>query len=458
MNRSNSFAHSGLTVFVRLGVLLVLIVAMLGIVPPPPTRAATEPLNAPGASNPARPLAGYIDPATARRIAGLATTVSQVVGLSNQRIAMLHFSTNQVRVLNADGSQVYLTDLASALGTRATNRMTLKMYPIVNGELIVTVEGSSSGCDNNTNNLFAFLRLNASGAVATALTNISAATRAYNCYTDMAELSNGNLAFTYQINGDEYALRIFNPNGTAVTSEASIQKTGTGNGTCASQSAYSGVIDANDTGTFLITHHCYNNTNLYGTLYNNNGTQITVGAVQHFSIGTHTGSPNQAVMGLTDNNFMVPFNDGTNYKFKLVQPNGTISNAGSYTSSNYPSFQRLGDGGFIAIDSRTTNDGTYDYFYDFGTRYSNAGALINPATDFDTTYSDRCDIDWNCQSVMYVSTSTGYPRGILYVNGRTRELLLHNFGLPTAVQLSSFNARAPSFDLVAWFKQILGVR
>jgi hypothetical protein len=238
------FLFSGKLILGQSALAVVLIIEMLGSMPTAYAQATPGPTNSTtitrsmqsNEAGPIRPRYAYIDVAAATRIAGLPSNLTQVAGLSNSRIAYLMLSTNQVKVISTSGAQVYLTDLTSALGTRATNRQTLKIYPIANGELIVTVEGSNIGCDNNTGNLFAFLRLSATGTVTTALTNISAATRAYNCYTSMAELSNGNLAFTYQITGDSYALRIFQPNGTAVTSETSIQKTGTGQGTCSSQS------------------------------------------------------------------------------------------------------------------------------------------------------------------------------------------------------------------------------
>ncbi|MBI5029574.1 MAG: hypothetical protein HZB51_03545 [Chloroflexi bacterium] len=473
---------------VLLGLTIGLIIGILGMIPTVATLAATQsPHNMIGSENqhyvitpgtarldsinPAKPLAGYIDLTTAITLTGLSSSVSQVVSMSNNKVAYLMMSTNQVRVMNTDGTQLYLTDLTAALGSRATNRSSLYLYPIANGELIITVEGSSSGCDNNTNNLFAFLRLNAIGSVVTSLTNISGATHPYNCYTRMVELSNGNLAFEYQINGDEYALRIFQPNGTAVTSETSVQKTGTGNGDCGtpSGSTYTNAIAANHNGVFLIAYYCYETTypngTLWGVLYNNNGTQITVGSVQHFAIGTYTYSPNQSVMGLTDNNFMVAYtsNNGTNYNFKLVQPNGTMSNAGTYTPvpGNYPSFLVLGDGGFVALDSRKVTNTGYDYFYATGTVYSNSGSVAQSSTDLDSTYFDRClsdgsDCDsWNDVGYVWAGTATGYAKGISYPNGRTRNLILHSFGSPTAVTLSSFKANAP-FDLGEWLRRILG--
>jgi hypothetical protein len=467
------FLFSGKLILGQSALAVVLIIEMLGSMPTAYAQATPGPTNSTtitrsmqsNEAGPIRPRYAYIDVAAATRIAGLPSNLTQVAGLSNSRIAYLMFSTNQVKVISTSGAQVYLTDLTSALGTRATNRQTLKIYPIANGELIVTVEGSNIGCDNNTGNLFAFLRLSATGTVTTALTNISAATRAYNCYTSMAELSNGNLAFTYQITGDSYALRIFQPNGTAVTSETSIQKTGTGQGTCSSQSVYSAVIGANKNGTFLISHHCNGNTNLYGVLYNNNGTQITVGSNQHFVIGTYVNSPNQAVMAMTDNNYMVAYtsNNGTSYPFKQVQPNGTVSSAGTYSNPD-PSFSvpffALGDGGFVALNYRMVTSSGKDYYYTTGATYSNSGSAVQAATDLDNTYDDKCDAGTynNCDSsisgYLWNKSTTGYVKGIMYVNGRTKDLVLHSFGTSTHVSLSSFSARPGRFDLGAWLKSI----
>ena len=390
--------------------------------------------------------AGYIDPTGSPRIAGMTLDLKQVAGLSNGKVALLfdNHSTPYVQVLNVDGSQVYSKDLTAALGARAVQHQYMYMYPIANGELIVTIEGYSGGCDNNTDRLFMFLRLDASGAVSTALTAVSAATRPYNCYTNMAELSNGNLAFTYQINGDEYALRIFQPNGTAVTSEASIQKTGAySSGTCGTgQSTYTTDIAANDAGTFLITHYCNSNANFYGVLYNNNGTQVTVGSAQHFVIGTWNNSPYQSTMALTDNNYMVAYtsNNKVNFQFAKVQPNGTVTNVGLYTPTDaysYGDFRSLGDGGFVAIDYRISTVGAYDYYYDNAVVYSNSGSITQAATDLDTNYIDRCDAGTynNCLSSagflwLYPPAFAGYSKGVLYVNGLTLDLVLHSFSTP----------------------------
>lgn len=62
-----------------------------------------------------------------------------------------------------------------------------------------------------------FAILNSNGAIITSATDISQDTAAYNCYSETAELSNGNIAFLYQRAGDHYQLRIFNPYGTAMT-------------------------------------------------------------------------------------------------------------------------------------------------------------------------------------------------------------------------------------------------
>ncbi|MBI5954480.1 MAG: Ig-like domain repeat protein [Chloroflexi bacterium] len=403
--------------------------------------------------------AGYIDPAGSPRITGLSWVISQIAGTSDGKVALLYDSwsgsgpdgTAHVQVLNPDGTQVYDTNIAASLGARATNYSLLNLYPIANGEVIVTVEGTVSGCDLNTNNLFRFLRLDASGAIVTPWTNVSAATYSYNCYTHMAELSNGNLAFAYQTQGDTYALRIFQPNGTAVTAETSIQKTGTypSGATCSGQSVYSGDIAANDNGTFLITHHCNGTANFYGVLYNNDGSQITVGSAKHFVIGTFSNSPYQSTMALTNNNYMVAYSNNNNVSYQLmqVQPNGTVTNVGSYNpqvSGNYPAFRSLGDGGFVAIDHRISTSGGYDNYYDNAVVYTNSGSVSQSVTDLDTTYSDRCDAGTrsNCLSTaagylmlypMGIPAGTpGYSKGVVYVNGNTKNLVMHSFVVAAA--------------------------
>ncbi|GFO70066.1 hypothetical protein GMLC_36450 [Geomonas limicola] len=386
-------------------------------------------------------LANYIDPVSSPKLTGQrGSGANQVAGLSNGTIAMLvNANTNSpsVKVVTSDGTLVYNTSLAAALGARANNKSTMAIYPVANGELIVTVEGTSNGCDNNTNNPYMFLRLSATGVITTPFTAINTSTNAYNCYTDMAELSNGNLAFTFQTAGDSYSLRILQPNGTPVTGQTSIQKTGTGQGNCNNSSAYSSNIASNQAGQFLITEHCYNNANLYGVLYSDNGTQITVGGVQHFALGTYSNSPYTNVMGLSDGNFMVAFsgNSGASYQLKKVQSDGTTSSAGSFTGV-WPSFKSLGDGGFMIFDSLVNTVSGYDYYYTTGARYSNSGTLLEAATKLDNSYSDRCwpDPDWGSYCDSYDDTSyfgaplaVGHAKGVLFPNGRTGDLWLHSF-------------------------------
>ncbi len=382
--------------------------------------------------------AAYIDPnASPRLTSAIPSDATQMVALANDRVAILRTpskTTPAVRVVDASGTQIYETALASALGTRINNYSSLALYPIAGGALIVTVEGTNTGCDNNTSNMFAFLRLDASGNVATPLTSISTTTASYNCYTNMAELSNGNLAFTYQYAGDEYLLRIMQPNGTAVTSPSSVQKTGTGNGTCASQSAYSGSLAANGNGTFLVTHHCYQNSTLYGTLYSNAGTQITVGAAQHFSIGSHGGSPGQWVLGLGNDNFMVAWNDGSTYQMRSVSPTGTVTSMGTYSAAYNPWFLPLGDGGFVVADDFVNAEGGgYENYHRVGTVYSDGGSVVQAATRFDNDYYDRCDVPnyASCEAggsaLSYGLVVAGYDRGIVFPNPRTGNITLHSF-------------------------------
>jgi hypothetical protein len=85
---------------------------------------------------------------------------------------------------------------------------------------------------------------------------------------------------------------------------------------------------------------------------------------------------------------------------------------------------------------------------------------VQAATDLDNTYDDKCDAGTynNCDSsisgYLWNKSTTGYVKGIMYVNGRTKDLVLHSFGTSTHVSLSSFSARPGRFDLGAWLKSI----
>ena len=384
--------------------------------------------------------AAYIDPVNSPVLSGInSVSPAQVAGLSDGRIAYLIGNatpTPRIRVVDTSGATVYETALASTLGSRASNYSSLTMYPISGGEIVVTVEGTTNGCDNNTNNLYAFMRLNAAGAIATGLTNVSAATSPYNCYTQMAELSNGNLAFTYQTTGSSYSLRIFNKTGAAITSPTSIQASGSGQGNCSSQSAYSGRIAASSGGKFLVSFHCYLNTNLYASIYNNDGTQTTVGGVQNFVVGTHNNNPNPSIVGVSDGNFIVVYAaTATSYNIVQVTPVGGVTSVGTYAATGeYPfSVQKLGDGGFVVLDTVTTVNGNIAKYFGVATVYDNFGQVVQPRTNMDLAYFDQCDTNtWDCDSggvngYSYAPPAAGYQKGVLFPNGLSGNLWMHSF-------------------------------
>ena len=213
--------------------------------------------------------------------------------------------------------------------------------------MVVTWEGTSSGCDNNTNNLFQFIIINSSGAISTPTTNVSQGTGPYNCYTGVAELSNGNIAFFYEWAGDAYNLRIFNTSGTWVARLTIAKPAGCG-------STYSHSMAANSNGKIMLTSNCDGYNKYFGVLYNNDGTVSQVGGSNTFDISSVNkgGGAQSKVTSLSDNNFAIiymgePGADWTSrdLRRRIVQPNGTlgtevIRRLWGLTNRQYPRTQR----------------------------------------------------------------------------------------------------------------------
>lgn len=61
-----------------------------------------------------------------------------------------------VRAVDSTGARRFTTNITSAMGSRASNRMRAGIYALTNGNIYATWEGTNSGCDNNTNSLLQF--------------------------------------------------------------------------------------------------------------------------------------------------------------------------------------------------------------------------------------------------------------------------------------------------------------
>jgi hypothetical protein len=351
-------------------------------------------------------------------------------GLSEGKTGLLYYTepTTDVyedyyKVADTDGSIVFTKYFSDLMGARADNISHTKAYAIAGGKSVITWEGIATGCDQNTNNMIQFVILDENGGVIKEATDISTQTAPYNCYTGATELSNGNIAFFWQHESNEYYLRIFDASGNAVTSPTSITKTGSRD--VQDPSLYPGVsthsIAANDDGTFMVVYHANNNPYYYGVLYNNDGTQKTVNGYNHFKISDsakNNGASNQ-VVGLSNNNFAVMYradSDQDSHRIKIFSADGApvgseITSGLSYNTnseSKRKSLIGMTGGGIIVND--IANGVVY------AKEFQNDGTLIK-----DWEMVDNDPVDWTYDNYVF----TGYDDGFGIYNDTTGNTVLH---------------------------------
>jgi hypothetical protein len=344
---------------------------------------------------------------------GNAATVDAVASLPNGKIALFINTYNSgytalaksyVRVVTSSGATVFTTEITASMGARLNNAYQRKIYGLSSGNVVVTWEGTNSGCDNNTSNLFQFIIINSSGTISTATTNVSQGTGPYNCYTGAAELSNGNVAFFYQWTGEAYNLRVFNTSGASVAGPLTVAKP-----TCTSSFSHS--MAANSNGKFMLLSDCTGYNKYYGVLYNNDGTVSQVGGANTFDISAVNkgGAAQSKVTALSDNNFAVIYmaEPGADYtsrelRRRIVQSNGALGTEviGPVLGlSPIGNIRGLKDGGFVHYRWDASKNAIADL-------YDNSGASLETNRYLDSTAGEP---DWDV-------IDPGKEQGFLYWN------------------------------------------
>ncbi|WP_171056170.1 InlB B-repeat-containing protein, partial [Paenibacillus sinopodophylli] len=190
-------------------------------------------------------------------------------------------------VINADGTPGSFPAFTISPKTN-DNSDDILIKELSNGNLLIYWYSGSSGT-GFTDTYFKII--NQVGSEVVGATKINSEAGELNRFTDVAELSNGNLAFVWTTSSSNYALRRFAPNGTAVdASQLSITAIA---GTPGSQ--YSHKIVSNDNGRFMIMIS-YNNPDYKGMVFDNNGSMpIQVGGQNSFVISTHNDAANGVI-------------------------------------------------------------------------------------------------------------------------------------------------------------------
>ncbi|MGF7050186.1 putative repeat protein (TIGR02543 family) [Paenibacillus sp. DS2015] len=233
-----------------------------------------------------------------------------------------------------------------------------------------------------------FKIIDQSGTQVLAPTKINSSPGSLNRFTEVTELSNGNLAFVWDTNEGSYALRRFTTTGVAVDANQ-LSITGLAG---ISGSQYNHRIAANKSGQFMISISYYNTTYL-GMIFNDTGTTpIQVGGQNSFVYGTNTETPNgnQYVKALSNNKFLFVYhkkvgadvNDHPTRSiyYRIYNADGTpytnemfVDTLYTWGAVNEPI---ISDDGFIL--SYSFNDNIVNNHY--LKQYNNAGVLQNQST------------------------------------------------------------------------------
>lgn len=360
--------------------------------------------------------------------------VKEVVGLEGGKIGVLKARLDSnwesiedisYKVYQADGSEVFTTDVKALMGARAANVSDFSVYPLSGGGSVITWEGTISyGCSGT----FQFAMLDHNGYVIKEATNISTQASTYNCYTGATELSNGHIAFFWQHAGNEYYLRIFDSNGNPVTEPTSITYTGTRE--LPAGATYEHSIAASNDGTFMITYHSNDSSYYQGVIYNNDGSQRTVNGYNHFKLSDfpkRSGGAISKVVGLSNGEYALYYRTHTGGKVKFFNSGGAAIGNEIDTDLVWD-FISLATGGFLVADAAQMQ----------AMHYANDGTLLEGRKPVDNQQGEG----W--EDVFFA----GSDRGFGVYNAITGNLILHGMGGNTSppVENSMINPASGTFD------------
>ncbi|MEM0906492.1 MAG: calcium-binding protein [Pseudomonadota bacterium] len=215
-----------------------------------------------------------------------------------------------------------------------------------------------------------FKIVDSSGVVGTEQISMSGSSSA-SADTDVAVLSNGNIAFVYDFDGADDALsyRVHNSSGTPLTTSTFVANTNTNGDTDSDAS-----IVALEGGGFVIswTNNDVNDTDIEFQRYDNAGTAL--GGVVTVEVGGSTDNNNEShLIALSDGGFVVAYDDDeqNNIAFQRYNSSGTTVGSRVFVTSDAnaeldPSGIGLEDGRFIVgwTDRVSGDDDVRIEYYD----------------------------------------------------------------------------------------------
>ncbi|PWW03310.1 Ig-like protein group 2, partial [Paenibacillus cellulosilyticus] len=368
----------------------------------------------------------------------------QFIGLPGGKVGILGSTAagHSYSVIDSSGNKVFSLPLntSAIMGTRATNYSEVYAAPMANGNTVIMWAGQPTGCDQNKGYSVQFIIVDGQGNVVQSATDVSTATANYNCYISAQPLSNGNIAFMYQVTGAEYYYRIFNPTTKAfLSSPVSIEGAG------ATDSSYTHVLAASSNGTFMVVYHTYNATQYHVAVYQNDGTRIKT-----FDFGTEDtyGNGEKSLTALSNGNYALLIHTLSGYQLQIFDSSGNtvgsaITSGLTYTATDgsiveNPGVLGLGDGGFLVVDNVYQNIEPDYPGQLYVKQFNNDGTFYNNNSSWTPTGVEG-------SVYTYGWAFNGYDKGFGFLNWVDSKL--YTFGMDTAVPVTGVTLNTSALSL-----------
>jgi hypothetical protein len=315
-------------------------------------------------------------------------------------------------IVAEDGTAVSQRDITSDLTYNGSSAVdtgdsseSATILPLANGDFVLSWSDGSGGTGEPTDLYFRVY--NSSGVAITTTTKVDSiqTTGDLNRFQKLSLLADGNFAIVWAENGTSYSLRIFKPDGTAVTNQISIDSVSGDPG----GSEYVHVVASSGT-TTLVVYTAYGTSgtadnHYYYTLFDETGAAI--GTSHQLSATPDSGAAAQSVATLSDGNFVIGYRIGTSNQnvFAILTPSGTFIKQdqalNSQLATNFGVYA-LASGGFLV-----TSDGTPVGTQLLGDIYDNTGTLLQSGVAL-TSYGSKTPGGSTISAVSYLVASGPY--------------------------------------------------
>ncbi|WP_194270195.1 DUF4347 domain-containing protein [Candidatus Methylospira mobilis] len=344
-------------------------------------------------------------------IQGLGNTYSfqQAVGMPSANVGVLlkQGSTDWVRSYTSSGVLNYAVDVNTLSGVSMPSANWSDILALSNGDLVVSYGKSDSGAAGSNNAYFVVL--NSSGTEIVGPTQINSLTgSSLTRFMSMAELSNGNIVFAYQRpDNNSMAVRVFDPNGVAVTNEILVSNNPSG-----SQLS----VAASTSGGFMVEYQ-YSAINPGGAsytqklnynIYDNAGVQQGSTTTVWSNTGTVTFYGN--VLALANGNYLYETSvnstvSGNIYSSSGILVSSSVSVDGKMGNGSIAAMYTTGDQGYITGNYSNTYLNAVNSYQNFSNVDASLVATVHNNTG---TVAGTPQIDTATASAVWNATSSYY--------------------------------------------------